>query len=225
MRAPAGVQPTVEVPEIDTALSKWPEKWSRYAWAGGASAAQAHHRGMILAAVPKAEHERYGSPEAFLEANPLPSTGELRRMNVKDWLRSTSVAIQTNELGLVRISRAAVLKYVANRKGGVHFDPARRVEVKRRKRARREVESHLLDHGLLRVGHLSGPEYEVMSLVHAVASSDWAEEIVRVAKEAAPEDFHGDPREMKFWTGLREADGTGWATTTFGPASPEPRAD
>jgi hypothetical protein len=143
-------------------------------------------------------------------------------VTVDQWLKSTSVAIQTNELGLVRISRAGVLKYVANKSGGVHFDPTRRLELgpkgRGRKRSRRDIEAHLLDHGLLRVGHLSGPEFEVASLVHSIASSDWAPEIIRASQEAAPEDFGGDPREMKFWTGLQEADGTGWATMTFEPS-------
>jgi hypothetical protein len=55
-------------------------------------------------------------------------------------------------------------------------------------------------------------------MVQAIASSDWATEIVRVALESAPEDFRGDPNELKFWTGMKEADGTGWATSRFQPA-------
>jgi hypothetical protein len=208
---------TVEATEIDTALNAWPAQWIRYAWAGGASSTGAHHTGVILAMVPKEEHEGYGSPEAFLKAHPLPFTGETRRMTIEDWQRSTSVAIQTNEIGLVRISRAAVLTYVVNRKGGVHFDPRRNLTIRKKSRKRREIESHLLDHGLLRVGHLSGPEFEVASMVQAIASADWAAEIVRVAEASAPEDFHGDPNELKFWTGMKEADGTGWATSRFQP--------
>ncbi len=127
----------------------WPAQWIRYAWAGGASSTGVHHTGVILAVVPRAEHERYGSPEAFFKARPLPVTGETRRMTIDDWQRSTSVAIQTNEIGLVRISRAAVLTYVVNRKGSVHFDPRRNLTIKKKSRKRREIESHLLDHGLL----------------------------------------------------------------------------
>jgi hypothetical protein len=208
-------QSTVEATEIDTALNAWPPGWIRYAWAGGASSTGAHHNGLILAVIPKQEHERYGSLEAFLEANPMPLQGETRRMTIDVWQRSTSVAIQTNEIGLVRISRASVLTYIANRKGGTHFDPSRNLAIKKKNRNRREIESQLLDHGLLRVGHLSGPEFEVASMVQAIASSDWAREIVRVALAAAPEDFHGDPNELKFWTGMKEADGTGWAISRF----------
>jgi hypothetical protein len=213
----AVTQLTIEATEIDTALSAWPTRWVRYAWAGGAHSTGAHHTGVVFAAIPKQDQEGYASPEELLKAHPLPITGDMRRMTLDGWLRSTSVAIQTNELGLVRISRASVLQYIANRKGGVHFDPRRTLSVKNQKKKRHLIESHLLDHGLLRVGHLSGPEFEVASMVQAVASTDWAAEIVRVAKSSAPEDFHGDPNELKFWTFTKEADGTGWATSRFEP--------
>lgn len=216
MGAPRGFQPAVEATYIDEALSKWPAAWIRYAWAGGAKAsgAVAHHMGFIFAVVPKAEHERYGSPEKFIEANPMPYQGGMRRMGVSDWLRSTSVAIQTDQIGLVRISRASVVKYVANRKGGVHFDPNRKLHLPGRRR-RREIEAHLLDHGLLRVGHLSGPEFEIASMIGSVVESDWAAELTRIAQQAAAEQLKGDPSELKFWAWEKQADGTGWATMNF----------
>jgi len=210
-------QPTILSTEIDTALNAWPPHWILYAWAGGAKVSSAHHKGFILGSVPKEEHERFASVEELLEANPMPTRGEIVRMAVDDWLRSTSVAIRTNEVGLVRISRASIIKYMANRKGGVHFDPRRELPERSKKRHQRDTESILLDHGLLRVGHLSGPEFEITSIIHAVATSDWAPEMVRVATLAAPQDFDGDPNELKFWTGQREADGTGWATSRFAP--------
>jgi len=52
-------------------------------------------------------------------------------------------------------------------------------------------------------------------MAHAVAGTDWAGEIIRIAQEAAPSDFHGDPKHLKVWTGIKEADGTGWATFTL----------
>jgi hypothetical protein len=218
LSAPRGVHPAVEATYIDEALSKWPAQWIRYAWAGGASASGAHHTGMILAVVPKEEWVAYGSPEKFLEANPMPFQGGTRRMAVNDWLQSSSVAIQTDQLGLVRISRSAVVKYVANRKGGVHFDPKRQLDLPG-KRRRREIEAHLLDHGLLRVGHLSGPEFEIASMIHAVADSDWASALTQMAEDVVIEQLHGDPTQIKFWTGAKEADGTGWATMSFETAA------
>jgi hypothetical protein len=211
----------VEATEIDSALDKWPARWIRYALAGGASTAVAHHTGLVLAAVPAEEHEKYGSVDAFWEANTLPMTGEKRRMTVEQWLNSTSVAVRTNEMGLVRISRRSVLKYFANCKGGVHFDPKRELSLTSGKKRRDAIAYHLLDQGLLRVGHLSGPEYEVASMAQVVAASDWAAQFADSARNAAPDDFSGDPNELKFWTGMQEADGTGWATSRM-QAGPEP---
>lgn len=208
----------VEVTEIDSALAAWPHKWIRYAWAGGGVSVGAQHAGLVLAIIPRAEWMPLGSAENFFKANPLPAQGRILNLTLSDWLRSTSVAIQTNEIGLVKVSRQSVIKYIANRKGGVHFDPSRDLTIAKIKRRQLEIESHLLDHGLLRVGHLSGPEFEIASMVQAIGTSAWAAEIVRLAHEAAPSDFQGDPNELKFWTGDKEADGTGWATSRFEPS-------
>jgi hypothetical protein len=218
---PRGYKLAVEGADIDATLKNWPAGWVRYAWAGGATTSLAHHKGLFLAAVPKAKWEPYGSETAFFEANPLPHRIERRLMATSEWLRGTAVAIQTGA-GLVRISREAVLKYIANRKGGVHFNPDREPPAadNKKRMARRQIEWNLLDHGLLRVGHLSGPEYEVNSMVHAIATSAWAANLAQIARRTAPEDFEGNPDELKMWTGLKEADGTGWATTTFAPKTP-----
>lgn len=215
--ASAHARPTVEATEIDTALSQWSNNWIRYAWAGGAGISGAHHTGFVLAAIPKEDHERYESIDSFIKENPLPFAGELRRMTVEDWQRSTSVAIQTTNMGLVRISRASVLKYIANRKGGVHFDPQRELNSKVPKKNRQSAEYYLLDHGLVRIGHLSGPEFEVSSMVQSVANSDWAAKLVQVAEKVAPADLYGDPNELKFWDYGQHPDGTGWATMNFSP--------
>jgi hypothetical protein len=69
----AGAQLTVEATEIDTALSKWPPRWIFYGWAGGASSNVAHHAGMILASIPKEDHEKYGSPDALICCTSTPN--------------------------------------------------------------------------------------------------------------------------------------------------------
>jgi hypothetical protein len=180
---------------------------------------------MVFGVVPGPVFESYGSEEAFLEANPLPIKPTKTRMPLASWLASTAVAIRTNEQGLVRISRATIVQYLANRKGGVHFDPHRKLALANKRKRRKEVEYFLLDHGLLRVGHLSGPEFEVASLVQSVQAADWTTEIIAAAKGMAPEDFRGDPNEIKLWTGLKEADGTGWASFRFNVASSDPEGD
>lgn len=215
----AGAALAVNAIEIDSTLSSWPSHWVRHAWAGGgAHSGGAHHKGLILTSIPEAEQEQYGSLEALNDAQSLVTAASGKLMRIDAWLRSTAVAIGTKEVGLVRISRAEVLKYIANRKGGVHFDPRREMVGLSKKKARREIQNTLLDHGLLRIGHLSGPEFEVVSMAHTLADAEWCSEIVRAARDAAPEDFGGDPSELRFWTGNREADGTGWSTSRFSPA-------
>jgi hypothetical protein len=107
-------------------------------------------------------------------------------------------------LGLLRSRGDPVLTYIANRKGGVHFDSRRNLTDLKPRRQRREIEGFLLDHGLLRVGHLSGPEFEVQSMAQALIASDWARELVRIAHSVAPEDFSGDPNELKIWTSVQQ---------------------
>ena len=107
----------------------------------------------------------------------------------------------------------------------MHFDPKRDFTLMNTKKRRAEIEHHLLDHGLLRVGHLSGPEYEVASMAEVVASSDWAQQFIEIARNAAPEEFSGDPCELKFWTGMQEADGSGWATSRMEPGPEPPSAE
>jgi hypothetical protein len=191
-----------------------------FALAGGARASGARHSGIIFASVPEADWKQYGSPEAFLEAHPLPVSGEVKTMAMTERLRTTSVAVQTHEAGLIRVSREAVLKYVANRKGGVHFDPGRAVPSSANpSRKRRQLEALVLDLDVLRVGSLWGYEYEVTSMVQAVSVSDWTTELVYAAHDAAPEDFGGDPNILRFFSGdASDGGGTGWASMNFRPA-------
>jgi hypothetical protein len=207
----------VEAHDLGAFLDAWPDEWVVHGWSGGAEfQAVASHSGFVLYRVPRDAHEQYGSVDAFLAHHELPRQPEKVHMSLQRWLSGPAAAIQSDQ-GLYVISREAVLKYVANRKGGVHFDPSRNVSVASLKRRRREAEYHLLDHGLLRVGHLSGPEYEVVSMAQTLSSAELCQEVVRVAREAAPEEFNGDPLELKFWTGTVEADGTRWATSRLLP--------
>jgi hypothetical protein len=216
MSPPASTSMTVEAPNIDGPLEKWPPAWILYSLAGGASVPGAHHNGFILASVPEAEWKRYGTPAEFLARNPLPTTGELERIGLQNWLKATSVAVQTKEFGLVKLTRHSVISYTANRKGGVHFDPDRKLSARAKPTLRKkQLEAQILDWDLLRVGTLWGYEFEVVSMVHAVASSDWATEMVRIAQSQAPQDFGVEPSTIRFWTGQKEADGTGWASMAF----------
>jgi hypothetical protein len=218
----AGPKLTVKASEIDSNLADIPEHWIRLAWTGGAKAALAQHGGMILLELPKDEFANYGGPDQAAAYAQSKMNIEQRVMTVDDWLRSTAVAIKTDG-GLFRIPRRRVIQHIANRKGGVHFDPNRNLKLRNQRKARKEAEDYLLDHGLLRVGHLSGPEYEIASMAQAIAETDWAPQFIREGELLAPADFRGDSAELKFWTGDREADGTGWATLRYNPHDEQPR--
>jgi hypothetical protein len=206
---------TVEARDLGAFLAMWNHDWVFHAWAGGAKfSGGARHSLLCLYKVPKEVHEPYGSTEAFVEAQGLPQHPPLATFKLAQWLDTPGAAIQTDH-GLFVISRKSIISYVANRKGGVHFDPRRNLSPRSPNKRRRTAEHQLLDHGLLRVGHLSGPEYEVMSVAQVLADADWASELIRIGNEVAPKEFGGDPMELRFWSGMREEDGTGWATMRF----------
>ena len=211
-----GVAPlTVEATDLGAFLKAWPSEWIWYAWAGGAQFPGAHHAGFVMYRVPKEVHEPYGSPEKFISERGMPGEPKRIRFSLSGLLESPGAAIQT-DAGLHVIGRKRIIDYIANRKGGVHFDASRNLSVRGITNRRRNAEYHLLDHGLLRVGHLSGPEYEVVSIAQALVGEEWADELIRIGSENAPSEFRGDPAEMRVWTGMKEADGTPWATWTYG---------
>jgi len=212
---PKGLDPVVEATFIDPMLRDIRPEWVRVAWAGGAPSEGAQHKGFALYSIPEAVWRPYGSMEKFHEQAGLSAPPPVTHLTLSEWLASTSVAIGTDG-GLVVISRREVIQYNANKAGGVHFDPSRRIDLalkggaKRDRKREKEVKYKLLDYAFVRVGHLSGPEYEIASMAHVIAQSEWAQTISRMAREAAPEDFNGDPNELKVW------DGSEWATFTFG---------
>jgi hypothetical protein len=57
-------------------------------------------------------------------------------------------------------------------------------------------------------------------MIRAIADSAWAADLTKSAMQSAVEQFHGDPAELRFWTGLQEEDGSGWATMRFGDPPP-----
>lgn len=218
MNSAEAAEPTFDVPDLDEQLGKIPDSWVRFGWAGGARPPGASHRGFILLRVPSTEWRGHSSPVEFIKARGLDLNVERRPMRIGEWLNSTSAAIGTEDEGLHRINRRAMLKYIANGRGGVHFDPQRRFAKGRGKKAAQK-QAQLLGHGLLRVGHLSGPEFEICSMIEPLTGTSSVREIIDEAEARAPEDFAGDPAELKFWSGLQEADGTGWATGRVGESS------
>jgi hypothetical protein len=212
MKPEPPIRLTVTATDLDTALASWPGEWIRYAWAGGLAAPNFAHTGAIFSVVPAAAAKEYANAEELIRSRGLEVQPRFRTMRLDEWLRSTCVMIQTVDDGLVGISRRTVVRYIANHKGGVHFDPNRAIQSpkpgKRRER-RKLLEVALLDHGLLRVGHLSGPEFEIAAMAKSVADAWWSGTMIRAARDLAPDDFKADPRDIRFFTGDGE---TGWTT-------------
>lgn len=216
----------VSATDLDQALDDFETGWSRewliHAWAGGGSwqGMPAQHSGFLLCSVPPGAWESYGSPDAFFAARggvPEPRT---RDFKLDELLKSSALAVRVNSR-VWRISRQAVVQYVANRKGGVHFDPGRSLKPTAKNSKRRKLEQALiLDHGLIRVGHLSGPEFEVACLCQFLARAPWTSRVIEIAHDVAPAEFEGSPDQLHFWS----PEGKGkWETMTFGKSAQSPQ--
>src|SRR5665811_1203033 len=207
---------SIEVNDLDQTLDEFESRgspeWLIYAWAGGGSweGMLASHGGFVLASVPKAEWSAYGTPGAFFEAVDLRLTPAENQHSPGRILSSTAIAFRHEGTNL-RIPRREVIKYIANRKGGVHFDPSRKIKPEAKAGKRKSVLfAQIMDLGLIRVGPLSGPVYEIAALIASIAQSPWSNRIRSIAAEVAPQDFV-DNSEMRFWS----PEGR-WETMTFG---------
>jgi hypothetical protein len=97
--------------------------------------------------------------------------------------------------GSAGVSRLGVVRYVANKLGGVHWDNQRGTwadPVGARHR--------LLDEAHLIVGRLPGVLYEIVSIAEAVATSEDTLRFIEKVKEIAPED-EGDAKVIRFREG------------------------
>ena len=127
---------TVTAVDLDEQLNSVPDPtWVFAAYAGGADTGKiaANHGGQALCSVPTGHHDGTGEAPSWAQQE-----FQLKTMTISHWLRSTSIAITTKEVGLVRISRAGVVRYVANRKGGVHFTPGRRKTISKKQAKQRK---------------------------------------------------------------------------------------
>jgi hypothetical protein len=197
---------------LDEFESRGSPEWLIYAWAGGGNweGMMASHDGFVLASVPKAEWSAYGTPDAFLAAVDLRLRPAENQHSPGRILSSTAIAYRHEGTNL-RIPRREVIKYIANRKGGVHFDPSRKIKPEAKATKRKSVLfAQIMDLGLIRVGPLSGPEYEIAALIASVTQAPWSSKIRLIAAEAAPQDFV-DNSELQFWS----PEGR-WETMTFG---------
>ena len=170
-------EPHFEAIDLAAVLEEVPPRYVNYAYAGGADTAGAQHLGMALLVVPREEAQSEGYEEVAQRVGRLLHPGRKRTFSLKEFCDSPAVIS-----GGVTVSRLGVVRYVANKLGGVHWD------------AKREVWSdpvgsrhRFLDDAHLMVGPLPGPLYEVVSIAHAVADSKDTARLLEEIDRSAPE--------------------------------------
>lgn len=148
-----------------------------YAYAGGATTEGAHHKGMVLLRIPKEEAEAEGYDECAQRISKLMKPPSMRLFPLADFCQSPAVIT-----GKASVSRLGIIRYVANKLGGVHWDNQRQGwtdPVGSRHR--------MLDEKHLMVGKLPAPLYEVISIAQTVASSEDATRFIQRVATLAPE--------------------------------------
>ena len=170
--------PSIPATDLEDMLEKVPSKYIHYAYAGGADTEGAQHIGYFLLVVPKDEFDNQDAESKVKEIQGLFKPGAKRDFSLPEFIRSACVIS-----GSARISRLELVKYVANKLGGVHWDNERRGWSN-------PVSSRhlLLDEGHLIVGRLPAPLYETLSIAEALASAPDIEKFCSKVNEIAPEE-------------------------------------
>jgi hypothetical protein len=170
-------EPRFKAVDLGAVVSKVEPKYIHYAYAGGAKTEGAHHNGYALFVVPKADAEAEGYEAAAKRISSLLNPGQYKEFTLREFCDSPVVIS-----GSASVSRLGMMRYVANKLGGVHWDSTRgdwTDPVGSRHR--------LLDEGHLIVGRLPAPLYEIISIAQAVASSDDTMRFIARVNEIAPE--------------------------------------
>ena len=171
-------EPLFKAVDLDSMLKSINRKYINYAYAGGATTDGAHHRGHVLLVVPQAEVESEGDDAALKRM-----TASLRPAEVRDFPFAEFCASACVVSGHSGVSRIGMVRYVANKLGGVHWDNQRGAwtdPVGSRHR--------LLDEAHLIVGRLPAPLYETLSIAQAVAESGDTMRLMQKIDAIAPED-------------------------------------
>lgn len=199
-------EPRFTAVDLDSMLRSIDRKYIHYAYAGGASTEGARHTGHVLLVIPKAEVETEGQDAVVKRVSASMKPAQRRDFALSEFCTSTCVAS-----GHVGVSRIGLVRYVANKLGGVHWDNERGAwtdPVGSRHR--------LLDEAHLIVGRLPAPLYETLSIAQAIAESADTTRLIQAIEAIAPEE-EGAANVLKF----REGRAGKYANLTFN-ASAEP---
>ncbi|ARM85750.1 hypothetical protein [Marinobacter salarius] len=170
--------PTIPATDLEAMLARVPPKYIHYAYAGGAATEGAQHVGYFLLVIPKDEYDRNNPGEKAKEIQSLFDHGAKRDFSLPEFLNSACVIS-----GAAGVSRLELVKFVANKLGGVHWDNHRGGWTG-------PVSSRhlLLDEGHLIVGRLPAPLYETLSIAEAIAEAPDIEALCKKIDEVAPEE-------------------------------------
>lgn len=171
-------EPSISAVDLQTMVADLPPRYIHYAYAGGAKTEGAHHQGYVLLVVPAEEAKTEGHEQVSKRVAKLIKQPTVRGFLLAEFLHSPSVIS-----GEARVSRLQVVRYVANKLGGVHWDNKRGEwtdPIGSRQR--------LLDENHMIVGRLTGPLYEVLSIAQAISTSSDTTRLIERVGEIAPEE-------------------------------------
>jgi len=170
--------PVITATDLGAMLEKVPAKYIHYAYAGGAHTEGAQHTGYFLLVVPKEEYDASEPEVKVREIQNLFNPGVKKDFPLPEFISSACVIS-----GSASVSRLELLRYVANKLGGVHWDNERGGWTG-------PVSSRqlLLDEGHLVVGRLPAPLYETLSIAEAIATAPDIKKFCNKVGEIAPEE-------------------------------------
>lgn len=172
-------EPSINAIDLAASLDGIDSRYIHYAYAGGAETAGAHHLGYKLLVIPRDEAGAIEGDEERMRK--LAAAGQ--RITKRDFTLSAFCTSPAVVSGSASVSRLGVVRYVANKLGGVHWDNTRGAwqdPVGGRHR--------LLDEAHVIVGRLPGPMYEVISIAEAIAKANDVERLLEVIDREAPEE-------------------------------------
>lgn len=170
-------EPKIKAIDLEGVVAEIERRYIHYAYAGGADTEGANHRGYALLGIPKAEADAEGYEQITRRISALLKPGVEREFTLTKFCNSAAVIS-----GTAGISRLGIVRYVANKLGGVHWD-------NRRGAWSEPVGSRhrLLDEGHLVVGRLPAALYELLSISQCIARSDDTSRLIERVYAIAPE--------------------------------------
>ncbi|WP_170436609.1 hypothetical protein [Ruegeria arenilitoris] len=168
-------EPSISAVDLDASIASVDSKFIHYAYAGGAPTKPASHCSYALFVVPGAGLSEMQKKEKIKELTSQLSPSK-RSFPISEFYASSSVMT-----GSVRVSREGIIRYVANKLGGVHWDNRRGKWIEPIGGRHR-----FLDEQHMYVGPLSAPLYEIVSISYALISSEATKQLMDAAKRRLP---------------------------------------